>query len=107
MYLDELKVEYGILRPSWFNENLIEAPHLPTIKDEGKIYSGCGDGKAPWVTTEDIAAVAFGALTSPEAPQEVYNVLGPEFITFDDVSEPSRSIWNISANHISLDCGNH
>ncbi len=53
---------------------------------EGKIYSATGDGKIPWISADDIAAVTFVALTSPQAPNTEYLVLGPELLSYGDVS---------------------
>jgi len=56
-----------------------------SIKQEGKIYSATGAGKVPWVSTEDIAAVAFKALTSEQAPNRDYLILGPELLSYGEV----------------------
>ena len=62
-----------------------EQEQLPMIKNESKLYTACGDGKAPLVSAIDIAAVAFQALTD-KAPQHCdYRVLGPELLTYDEV----------------------
>ena len=57
-----------------------------SIKEESKIYTCAGDGRAWFVAARDIAAVAMAALTMKERPQFDYLVLGPELITYDDVS---------------------
>ena len=63
-----------------------EQEHLPMIKNEDKIYTACGGGKAPFISAIDIAAVAFHALTE-EAPQHCdYRVVGPELLTYDEVT---------------------
>lgn len=56
-----------------------------TIKDEGKIYTACGDGKIPFVSAADIAAVAFHVLTDTKPHNTDYRVLGPELLTYDEV----------------------
>ncbi|KAL8635593.1 MAG: hypothetical protein Q9228_006930, partial [Teloschistes exilis] len=42
-------VEWCVLRPTSFMENLSEAQHRSTIRDEGNLYSATGDGKIPWL----------------------------------------------------------
>ena len=49
------------------------------------MYSATGDGKIPWVSADDIAAVAVRALTDEVAPNTEYLVLGPELLSYGDV----------------------
>lgn len=60
--------------------------HVKSIKDENKIYSATGSGKIPWVATRDIAAVAHHALTTPQAPNKDFMVLGGRLYTYTEVS---------------------
>jgi uncharacterized protein YbjT (DUF2867 family) len=70
-------------------ENFATQPaHVRAIRDESKIYSATGDGKIPWVSADDIAAVAVRALTNPTPPNTDYLVLGPELLSYGEVSEP-------------------
>ena len=58
------------------------------IKDENRVVSAAGEGKLPFVAAEDIAAVAARALTD-EAPHNTdHVVLGPELMSYGDVSSP-------------------
>ena len=43
-------------------------------------------GKLPFVAAEDIAAVAARALTDKEPHNADHVILGPELLTYDDVS---------------------
>ncbi|KAK0748258.1 hypothetical protein B0T21DRAFT_380135 [Apiosordaria backusii] len=84
-YLRELgqrgEVEWGVLRPTWFQQNLAEQSyHKESIRSESKIYSATEDGKIPWVSADDIASVAVRALTGEEAPNTEWTVLGPELL---------------------------
>ena len=56
-----------------------------TIQKEGKIYSACGDGKAAFISTTDIAAVAFRALTDEKTHNTDYAIGGAELLTHDEV----------------------
>ncbi|KAF3017887.1 hypothetical protein E8E14_012980 [Neopestalotiopsis sp. 37M] len=91
-YLRELgdkgHVEWAVLRPSWFQENFsTQDHHVKSIKDENKIYSATGTGKIPWVATRDIAAVAHHALTTPQAPNKDFMVLGGRLYTYTELAE--------------------
>lgn len=82
----ELGFEYAILRPTWFMENFSEAGHAGTIREKGIIVTATGEGKVPFVACEDIARVAFRALTD-EIPQNTEHlILGPKLYSYDEVS---------------------
>ena len=105
-HLVDIGVEYCVLRATWFNgalcphsrltaicptdekalETFLERQHLASIKDEGKIYTACQDGKIPFVSATDIAAVAFHALIDEKPHNCDYRVLGPELLTYDKVT---------------------
>ena len=86
-YLIDSGLEYAVLRPTWFMENSSEQQHLPTIKNESKLYSATQDGKIPWVSAEDIAAVGFHSLIDETPHNTDHIILGPELLSYDDVSK--------------------
>ncbi|KAI9743498.1 MAG: hypothetical protein M1818_002811 [Claussenomyces sp. TS43310] len=96
-HLVDLGVEYCVLRPTWFMENLLEEQHVASIRDEGKIYTACGDGKIPFVSATDIAAVAFRALVDVSSHNAEYRVLGPALLTYDEIAAKLSSVL---ARHI-------
>ena len=59
--------------------------HVSTIRDEGKIYTACGDGRVPFVSAIGVAAVAFRALTDEIPHNTDHGILGPELLTYDQV----------------------
>lgn len=61
--------------------------HLRSIREESRILSATGAGRIPWVATEDIAAMGHYTLTVSPAPNRDFLVLGPELLTYDDVSQ--------------------
>ncbi|KAI4155834.1 MAG: hypothetical protein LQ340_000707 [Diploschistes diacapsis] len=88
-YLKQLDVEWAVLRPTWFMENFSEQQHLPTIRDESSIFSAAGHGKISFVSTEDIAAVACGALTDEKPHNRDYVIVGPELLSHYDSPKSS------------------
>ena len=54
-------------------------------KESLKMYSATGEGKIPWVSTHDIAAVAFRALVDEKPHNTDYIILGPELLSYADV----------------------
>jgi hypothetical protein len=61
--------------------------HSLTIKNQDKIFTACGDGQASFISTSDVAAVAFSALTEGRKHDKKDYILGgPELLTLDQVS---------------------
>lgn len=84
-YIIELGVEYAVLRPTWFMENFSEMQHLHTIREKDIIVTAAGDGRLPFVSADNIAAVAFRALTDEKAHDTDHLILGSELWSYDDV----------------------
>jgi festuclavine dehydrogenase len=103
-YISSLGVKWAILRPTWFmgmllsaaslllnhangvTENFSEMQHMLSIRDEDKIITATGEGKVPFVSADDIAAVAFHALTDELPHNADHLILGPELWSYDEVS---------------------
>ncbi|GAB1310847.1 hypothetical protein MFIFM68171_01057 [Madurella fahalii] len=106
-YLRELgqrgEVDWAVLRPTWFQENFAEQPfYADAIKEESKVYSATGDGKIPFVSSDDIAAVAVCALTNPDPPNTEYLVLGPELLAYSDIAEILTQVLGRTIVHVDL-----
>ena len=84
-YLISLNVAYAILRPSWFMENFSEMEHFRTIVEEDKIITAAGDGKVPFVSANDIAAIAYKALTDETSHNTDHLIVGPASFSYDEV----------------------
>lgn len=81
------EVGFGVMRPTWFMDNWAEHDFLRgAVRGEGRVYSAAAGGRLPWVSKWDIAACAFRALTAEEAPGGDCIILGPELLSYEDVS---------------------
>ncbi|GFF30969.1 festuclavine dehydrogenase subunit FgaFS [Aspergillus udagawae] len=100
-FLDR-QVDYCVLRPSWFMENLTEEAPCQLIRDQSKIYTACGQGKIPFVSATDIAAVAYRALTDPDSHNCDHRVLGPELLTYDDIAKKLSHVLRRTIEHVQL-----
>jgi len=139
--LAELEVEFTVLRATWFTgkvphqslrlayqkhnwsgvvENFTEWYHHKTIKEESNIYSAAEDGRARYVTADDIARTAFHALTVSICPSflllfswfnqiqdtvplpENVQVLGPELLSLDQVAQIFTEVLGRPVKHIRL-----
>ncbi|OJJ79564.1 uncharacterized protein ASPGLDRAFT_180863 [Aspergillus glaucus CBS 516.65] len=95
-------VDYAVLRPSWFMENLSEEAPSGLIKDLSKIFTACGEGKIPFVSATDIAAVAYRALTDAESHNCDHRILGPELLTYDEIAQKLSATLGREIQHVSL-----
>ncbi|RDW58839.1 hypothetical protein BP6252_13315 [Coleophoma cylindrospora] len=86
-YVRSVGVEWVILRSTWFMENLSEMQHVDSIRDENRIISAAGPGKLPFVSADDIAEVAYRALTDETSHNTTHLLLGPQLLSYDMVSE--------------------
>jgi uncharacterized protein YbjT (DUF2867 family) len=73
-------VPFTFLRPSGFMSNLMAWSH--SIKAEGIVRSSTGDGKRPFIHSEDIAAVAAEVLATGGWVGEALQLTGPEALSF-------------------------
>lgn len=83
---------WAVLRPSWFNQNFSEGFFRPAL-ESGELRIPAGDGREPFIDADDIADAAVVALTGDTAHDRVYELSGPEPLSFGDaVSTLSRSL---------------
>ncbi|KAI0139244.1 hypothetical protein BJ166DRAFT_605093 [Pestalotiopsis sp. NC0098] len=102
-YFIETKVEFAVLRPSWFMENLIEPGVVYTVTQLNSIFTATQDGKIPFISADDIANVAYHALTDAEPQNCDLQVLGPENLTYDQVAETLSQVLGRKIEHVKLD----
>ena len=75
---------YTILRPNSFYQNMLWS--AGTIKDHGAFYLPMRASRQSLVDVRDIAAVAATALTEPGHDGQVYEITGPELLSYADVA---------------------
>ncbi|WP_017595852.1 NmrA family NAD(P)-binding protein [Nocardiopsis potens] len=81
----ESGAEWTILRPNNFFQNFTEDLWLDPVL-AGRLALPIGDTPEPFVDTEDVAAVAVAALTEDGHAGRVYELSGPEDLTFADAA---------------------
>ncbi|WP_328817914.1 SDR family oxidoreductase [Nonomuraea cypriaca] len=77
---------WTILRPSWFDQNFDEGFLRPAVM-AGEVVIPLGDVRQAFVDAGDIAAVAVAALTEDGHAGRVYEVTGPQSLTFGEAVE--------------------
>lgn len=74
-------IDWTILRCSWFAQNFSENFLADSI-NSGQVYLPVDKVKEPFVDADDIADVAFAALTEEGHKGQLYELTGPRLISF-------------------------
>ncbi|MEM9674435.1 MAG: NAD(P)H-binding protein [Bacteroidota bacterium] len=77
-------LDYTIVRASWFNQNFSENFFLEPIL-AGYVALPQAEAKIPYVDTDDIADVVVESLTHDQHNGQIYELTGPELLTFPEV----------------------
>jgi uncharacterized protein YbjT (DUF2867 family) len=77
-------IPFTFVRPTGFMSNLLAWAH--SISTESVVRSSTGDGRRPFIHSEDIASVCLAALFNDEYSGEALPITGPESLTFGEVT---------------------
>ncbi|HKO80091.1 MAG TPA: NmrA family NAD(P)-binding protein, partial [Chitinophagaceae bacterium] len=77
-------LEWGIVRASWFMQNFSEGFFLDSILS-GHAILPKGSAPEPFVDADDIADMAVKALTDDKHSKKLYELTGPELLTFKEI----------------------
>lgn len=75
-----------VLRANWFNQNFSESYMAEGVL-AGELVLPAGDTREPFVDAGDIAEVAAAVLTEPGHEGKLYELSGPEAVTFAEAVE--------------------
>lgn len=76
-------IDWTILRCSWFNQNFSEGYLLEPLQ-QNYVALPVPNVSEPFVDTDDIADVAVAALTGSEHVGQLYELTGPDLLTFEE-----------------------
>jgi uncharacterized protein YbjT (DUF2867 family) len=93
-------LDWTILRPCWFAQNFTEAFPRLTIEASSVVVAPSGNGRIPFVDAEDIAAVGVAALTDNRHSGKVYELSGPEAMTFADAAAELSKMAGRTIRHV-------
>lgn len=96
-------LEWTIVRASWFCQNFSEGAFVDMVL-AGQITVPAGDTREPFIDVDDIAEVATVALTQEGHNGEIYEVTGPQLMSFGDVA---AEISKATGNDIDYTCVPH
>jgi uncharacterized protein YbjT (DUF2867 family) len=77
-------IKFTFVQPSGFMVNALF--WAKSIKAEGLVRSCTGDGKIPFIHSDDIADVATKALTTPEYIGDSLPITGPEALSYGEMA---------------------
>jgi uncharacterized protein YbjT (DUF2867 family) len=75
---------FVFVRPSGFMDNFLN--WADAIKAAGVVRCAAGDGKMPFIHSDDIADVVIAAMTQPQYSGHSLSITGPEAVTFADMT---------------------
>ena len=81
--LQATRADWTILRASWFNQNFNEGFFSDSIA-AGEIALPDSLAAEPFVDVEDVAEIAFAALTTSRHSGKLYELTGPRALTFGE-----------------------
>jgi uncharacterized protein YbjT (DUF2867 family) len=84
-YLRDSSLSSTIIRPNLFLQNVPENT-IPSIDGGGSFYVNAGQARISMTDTRDIAAVAAVVLTESGHEGQIYDVTGPEALSYGDVA---------------------
>ena len=79
-------VQWTVLRCSWFNQNFSESYLLEPLL-AGEVALPVSEVREPFVDADDIADAAVAALTDDKHIGQLYELTGPELLTFPEAIE--------------------
>lgn len=77
-------MSWTILRNCWYTDVLI--PTLAPAVASGTLTGATGPGGAPYVSREDCAQAAAGALASDDTSNKTWNITGPAVVTWAELA---------------------
>lgn len=83
-------LDYTILRNNWYTQNLLGG--LAQALSSGQWYTSTAGGKVAYVTREDCAATAAAVLLNPPAPRAIYELTGPEALSYADIARIATEV---------------
>lgn len=95
--------DWTVLRCAWFNQNFSEGQFLDLVR-QGEVALPVSTVREPFVDADDIAEIAVKALTEDRHVGKLYELTGPDLISF---SEAVAEIASASGNEIRFTTIDH
>jgi uncharacterized protein YbjT (DUF2867 family) len=100
--LNATKMARCILRPNSFTQNVVTYL-APSIREQGAFYGAMGgDARTSYVDVRDIATIAAKALQGGAHDGKVYELNGPEALTYQEVAEKISRQTGTVARYVDI-----
>jgi len=99
-HLQSASIGSTILRPNLFDDNLLGSAAQIA---QGQIFSTTGDSAIAWIYPADIAAAAAVALLDDSHVGKVYEISGPEALTYAELADRFTAVLGRRVQWIGID----
>lgn len=99
-YLQQSGLEYVILRPHYFMQNLMM--HIESVKSQNMFAQYSGDAKIPMIDVRDIAKAAFQTLIKDDFNGQALVLSGPSSISYSDIANSLSSALGRTIEYTDL-----
>ena len=102
--VSELFVEWAVLRPSWFMQNVC-GTHLlaQMLRRSKRLVTATGTARIAFISAEDVARVGSTLLVSEGISNSDPILTGPEGLNYDAVAQILAKVSGISIRHDAVD----
>ncbi|KAG6915900.1 hypothetical protein DXG01_009367 [Tephrocybe rancida] len=100
-YLEDRGIDWAVLRPTWFMENL-SSLYYKSIREDNNIPTVMADGRVPYIAVDDIGELVYLALSDEKSHNTDHLVVGPDAYTHDEVAAIFSEILNRKIDHVRL-----
>jgi uncharacterized protein YbjT (DUF2867 family) len=94
-------LDWNVVRASWFAQNFSESFLIDGVLS-GQVALPAGDTQEPFIDVDDIADTAVAALTDREKRNQLFEVTGPELLTFKDCVDEIAKQLNKEIHFVSV-----
>ena len=99
--LNTTKIARCILRPNSFTQNVVTY-FAPSIREQGAFYGAMGNARVSHVDVRDIATVAAKALLGGQHHGEVFELNGPEALTYAEIAQKISQKTGTAARYVDI-----
>lgn len=99
--LNATKMARCIIRPNSFSQNVLTY-FAPSIREQGAFYGAMGNARTSYVDVRDIATVVAKALRGGEHDGKVYELNGPEALTYPQVAEKISRHAGVPVRYVDI-----
>jgi len=99
-YLQQSGLDYVILRPHYFMQNMMM--HIDSAKSQNMFAQYSGDAKIPMIDVRDIAKAAFQGLAKEDFNNQTFVLTGPTSISYTDIAKHLSIILGRDIQYMDL-----